>query len=130
MASEGQQIRLNMVAAATLGSAQYKGVVMSATRERGVLLPNTTSVLGQFVGVLQNAPAAVGDAAVVAIAGETKMVTSNTTIAYGQTAHCSTAGWAIPTSTDAQRVGWVVAGTSGTTGRTISVVLQDSHTTG
>jgi hypothetical protein len=125
MAAYGDGIDINMVAGATLGSAQFKGVVLSTTRERGVVLPNTTAVYGTFIGVLQNKPAAVGDAAKVRVLGESKFLAKNTTMAYGERVYCSTDGFATILTTDTEwPVGWVVAGSSGSTGRALTVLLN------
>ncbi len=112
-------------AGTTLAGHQFKGMIMNASGD--YLIPTTTSVIGLFRGVLMNKPAAAGDAASIIAAGPAKMKTSTTTLSAGDIIACSTAGWAIPPSTDAGAIGYVAkGGTSGSTGRVLPVFLTGS----
>jgi hypothetical protein len=122
MATEGQQFRYTgLVAGATLGSAQFKGMILNSSGD--VILANTTSVVGTFIGILQNKPKAAGDAASVAYLGESKFKVASSTMAKGEFVACSTVGVGVALSTDAnQIVGRIIAGSSGGA-RTVRVAL-------
>lgn len=128
MAYESSQfVYSGLVAGATLGSAQYKGVILSSTG--GVIIPNTTSVIGTCIGILQNKPAAAGDAATVAFGGLSKFVMAASTRSVGDWIACSTAGLGVIPSTDATRIGRIVAGSSGAVNRVVTVALSIARTT-
>jgi len=103
MATEAILQSLNFVAGADLSSAQYKIVKQSGAT---VVV---TSVAGEDArGVLQNAPVS-GDAAGVAIAGQTK-IQLGATLAAGAKFSASAAGLAIAPTTGYQILGTIVEG--------------------
>lgn len=79
---------------------------------------------GPVVGVMTNKPTAVGQAATVVHDGIVKVeATESDTLGLGDTVQSSTVGGAVIHSTGNIAVGKVVDGSSGSTGRILSVLL-------
>jgi hypothetical protein len=103
---------------------QYRFVQLDAN---GELIAPTTE--GHVIGVLQNKPTYDGEAGTVMINGITKVQAAGSTIATGDPVGASTNGMAAAPSTDFLSRGRVVRGSSGSTGRILSVQLAAIGTT-
>lgn len=111
-------------ASTTLAAHQYKFVIN--TGASGAALPGTAGI--SVFGVLQNKP---GDdeAGTIAISGVSKVKATASTLAQGDLCAASSAGFAIPAGAGNYVVGRVVEGSSGSTGRVLSVLIQPIGTT-
>lgn len=81
------------------------------------------------VGVMQTKPVAAGDAVSVMVSGISKVEAAGSTVGTGDTIAASSIGRVAALSGGAYAVGRVVQGSSGSTGRLLSVLLQPVGTT-
>jgi len=84
---------------------------------------------GNVVGVLQNKPTYENEAGTVMINGVSKVQVAGSTRSVGDSVGGSTAGMAIAPTTAALARGVIVRGSSGSTGRLLSVQLANLGTT-
>lgn len=112
-------------ASTDLSTHQYKFVINS-TAASGAKLPGTAGV--SVFGVLQNKPIE-DEAGTIAISGISKVKATASTLHQGLLCAASSVGYAIPASAGDYIVGRVVEGSSGSTGRVLSVLLQPVGTT-
>jgi hypothetical protein len=82
-----------------------------------------------IAGVLQNAPQYVGEAATVMVSGVSKVVAPGSTVSVGDVVAASSVGRAVALSGGAYAVGRVISGSSGSTGRYLTVLLSPIGTT-
>lgn len=111
----------SLSASADLSAKQFFAVVTTSTG--GVNVGG-----GRIFGVLQNAPSS-GEAATVMTDGITKLVAAGSTLAVGNPVGINAAGRAAAVGSTAPRVGVIVQGSSGSTGRILSVDLDRSYST-
>lgn len=82
-----------------------------------------------IVGVLQNKPTLVGQAASVMTDGISKVKAHGSTVSVGDLVTASSAGYVAAAAAGEYVVGRVVSGSSGSTGRVLSVDIQPIGTT-
>ena len=80
MASEQDQISITLKAEADLSAMQYRAIKMT-NEGYGTMALGTADVV---IGILQNKPTAYGRAAKVCIAGHTKAVAGDSSVAAGE----------------------------------------------
>ena len=81
------------------------------------------------IGVLQNKPTAVGQGASIMISGVSKIVAAGSTLASGDLCATSTAGRATARGGGEYAIGRIIAGSSGSTGRVLTVNLESLGST-
>lgn len=81
------------------------------------------------VGVMQTKPAAAGDAVSVMVSGISKVEAAGSTVSNGDLVAASSIGRVAAPGAGGYTVGRVVGGSSGSTGRLLSVLLQPIGTT-
>ena len=74
-------------------------------------------------GVLQDVPPSTAAAGTFLLSGVTKLKVGGSTMTRGEFFACSSAGYAVPFTTDFPRIGLLLAGTSGTTGRIMTALF-------
>jgi hypothetical protein len=111
----------SMSAAADLSGKQFYAVVTTSTG--GVNVGG-----GRIFGILQNAPSS-GEAATVMTDGISKVAAAGSTLAVGQAVGFGADGMAEAVGSTAPRAGVIVLGSSGSTGRILSVDLDRSYST-
>jgi hypothetical protein len=82
-----------------------------------------------IAGVLQNVPTLVGEAATVMVSGVSKVVAPGSTVKVGDVVAASSVGFAAALAGGDYAVGRVVSGSSGSTGRYLTVLLSPIGTT-
>ena len=127
MANEGVGHQTSREAVADLSSAQYRYVVASSTKDFGVKLPSTANNQ-RPVGILQNDPISGGEAT-VQIDGISKLAFKGSTLSRGDFFTMTTGGLGTAPSTEFGVLGQIISGTSGTTGRILTVQMQPTGTT-
>jgi len=114
------------VAASTdLSALQFRFMTLDSNGEAAVPAGSTAPIYG----VLQNKPNAQGIAASIMVNGISKMRPTASTLSVGDLVASSTSGEPIPVAGGDFTVGRVVRGSSGSTGRIISVQLEPIGTT-
>jgi hypothetical protein len=103
----------------TATSYQFRCVVISTAGEAKL-----AGIGANIFGVLQNKPTVDGEAAVVMIDGVSKVLAHGSTVSAGQTVSCSTVGMVEASSAGSYTIGRIVAGSSGTTGRVLSMAIE------
>lgn len=103
---------------------QFTFVTLDASGQ-AVVATNGASVYG----VLQNKPTLAGQAASIMLDGISKVLAHGSTVASGDLISASTVGYAAALSAGDYAVGRVVAGSSGSTGRVLSVQITPVGTT-
>jgi Uncharacterized conserved protein (DUF2190) len=103
---------------------QFTFVTLS-TSGRAVVASNGASVFG----VLQNKPTLTGQAASVMINGVSKVLAHGSTVAAGDLISASSVGYVAALSAGDYAVGRVVSGSSGSTGRVLTVAIEPVGTT-
>lgn len=109
---------ITLEASTDLSSYQYRFVVSNGD--------GTCNLAGDgaaVTGVLQNKPTA-GQAASVVVDGVSKVKAAGSTVAAGDLVASSTVGLAVAVAAGDYTVGRVLAGSSGSTGRVLTVLLQ------
>lgn len=104
---------------------QFRFVALDANGEAIAPAGSTAPIFG----VLQNKPDRDTAAATIMIDGVSKVQAAGSTVGTGDAIAASTAGMVVAWASGDYRVGQVIEGTSGTTGRLLSVVLQEIGTT-
>ena len=119
MAHEYPGQMVTLAASTDLTGAQYTFVDVGTD---GRLIAPTTG--GAVYGILQNKPLE-DQAGTVMLNGISKLLTDATTMSVGDLVATSTAGYGVAptTANEDQVVGRVVGGTSGSTGRKLSVQI-------
>lgn len=105
----------------TTGISQYRGVIVNSAGR--TVYP---SAIGQSapIGVTQNASTATDAAVTVALPGSiTKLEFAGSTLSAGDRFSFNTAGRGCA-STGFSAAGWILSGSSGSTGRILTVLLQ------
>jgi hypothetical protein len=121
----GQAITLE--AGADLSSNQFHFVGVDSNGRAALAITSTGD--GDVFGVLQNKPT-LGQAASIMLNGVTKIVCAGSTLSAGDLVTNSTAGTAaVHTAGDMIR-GRIISGSSGSTGRVLTMALQDIGSTG
>lgn len=115
---------ITLQASTDLSAHQYKFVIASGDR---AALPGSTAGIS-VLGVLQNKPSD-DQAASVMIDGVSKVKAAGSTLAAGDLCQASSAGFAEPVTSGAYVVGRIISGSSGSTGRILTVALQTIGTT-
>ena len=82
-----------------------------------------------IAGVLQNAPQYANEAATVMVSGVSKVVAPGSTVSVGDLVAASSVGRAVALGAGAYAVGRVIEGSSGSTGRYLTVLLSPIGTT-
>lgn len=111
-------------ASADLTAKQYTFVTVDANGQAA-----SPAAGGTVFGVLQNKPEAAGVAASVMINGLSKVKAAGSTVAAGDVVAASTAGRAIAVGAGNYAVGRVIAGSSGSTDRILTVDITPVGTT-
>lgn len=117
---------ITLEASTDLSSNQYHFVKVDTSGKAALAI---TSTAQEVLGVLQNKPSS-GQAASVMIDGVSKVVAAGSTMAAGDLVTNSTAGRATPHTAGDMIIGTVIYGSSGSTGRILTVALQDIGSTG
>lgn len=112
------------VPAGSTSLVQYTFVTLS-TSGRALVASNGASVFG----VLQNKPDLTGEAASVMINGISKVKAHGSTVAAGDLISASSIGYVAALSAGDYAVGRVVSGSSGSTGRILTVAIEPVGTT-
>lgn len=126
MAWDDINARHSAVAGATFSTADlYKGVIFNSSGH--VILPNTTSDVGQVAGVLYEDTAstdAAGSQAVSYVSeGVTKLRMAASTLSQGDTVAISTGGLGTALAAGFPQFGVIVDGSSGGADRVVSVQI-------
>ena len=121
-------IKFDMIAGATFSTADlYKGVLVDSSGH-AVVTQASTNVLA--VGTLYSVTATTAGAGVEAVSVGwgpiVKVRLAASTAAAGNTVGFSTDALGVAPSTDIHLFGYIVSGSSGTTGRVVSVVRTGS----
>lgn len=114
---------ITLAASSDLSSYQYRFVVANGD--------GTCSLAGAGVavtGVLQNKPTA-GQAASIVVDGVSKVKAQGSTVAAPDVIASSTVGMVAALSAGDYAVGRIIGGSSGSTGRVLTVLLQPIGTT-
>jgi hypothetical protein len=123
----GQMVTLpasTTVLSTTAVNYQYRLVSISTAGEA------TLGSLGQTVfGVMQNKPRVEGEAATIMINGMSKVQAHGSTVSAGELVACSTVGMVQATTGGAYTIGRIVAGSSGSTGRILTLDISPIGTT-
>lgn len=114
---------ITLQASTDLSSYQYRFVTVDANG-KAALAGNGTSILG----VLQNKPSD-DQAASIMIDGVSKVKAAGSTVAAGDLITSSSVGFAAAAAAGEYVVGRVLSGSSGSTGRMLTVALQPVGTT-
>lgn len=114
---------ISLEASTDLSAYQFHFVTTDANGQ-AALPANGASVLG----VLQNKPTA-GEAASIVIDGVSKVIAAGSTVSAGDLVQASSVGRAIALGAGGYAVGRVLYGSSGSTGRVLTVALQPIGTT-
>jgi hypothetical protein len=112
-------------ASADLSALQFRFMTLDTAGKAAKPVGST----GPIYGVLQNKPNADGVAASIMVSGISKMRPTASTLGIGDLVASSTAGEPIPVAAGDFTVGRVVRGSSGSTGRIISVQIEPIGTT-
>lgn len=118
---------ITLEAAADLSSNQFHFVGVDSNGKAALAITSTGD--GDVLGILQNKPS-LGQAASIMIDGVSKVVAAGSTLAAGDLCTNSTAGTATPHTAGDMIRGRVLYGSSGSTGRVLTVALQDIGSTG
>lgn len=81
------------------------------------------------VGVLQNKPSLTGEACTIMVDGVSKVKAAGSTVATGDLIASSSVGLAVTPGAGDYTLGRVIGGSSGSTGRVLTVLLQAIGTT-
>lgn len=120
MAVEESVVSITIEAGGDLSAGQYKFVTLASDGQVDL----TASAGGAALGVLQNAPAAAGEPAQVAIAGRVK-VTAGGTITAGDKVQSDASGDALLAATGDHVLGY--AAESAVDGDVFAVILVSQH---
>lgn len=128
MAWDSETIKVNMIAGATFTTADlYKGVFVNSSGHAVVTQASTNTLA---VGTLYSVTATTNGNGVEAVAvgwgPVVKLRMAGSTAAAGNTVSVSTAGRGIAPSTDTHLFGYIISGSSGTTGRVVTVLRTGS----
>lgn len=123
MAHEIPDLVVTLEASTDLSARQFHAVVINSA---GMAALPAVGV--PIYGVLQNKPIE-GEAGTVMVSGITKMFAAGSTLAVGDLVAASSRGRAIPAGAGNYAIGQVVFGSSGSTGRILSVALLPIGTT-
>lgn len=115
---------ITVPASTDLSASQYRFVTVNGSGQ-AALPANGASI----AGVLQNKPTVGGQAATIMINGVSKVKAAGSTVAAGDIVSASSVGFAVALSAGDYAVGRVLAGSSGSTGRVLTVLLQNIGTT-
>ena len=118
----GQMITLP--ASADLSAKQFTFVTVNASGQ--VASPADGA---SVIGVLQNKPTAAGQGASVMINGVSKVKAAGSTLAAGDLCATSTSGRATTVGAGEYSIGRIIAGSSGSTDRILTVNLEPIGTT-
>lgn len=124
MAHEIPDLVVTLEASTDLSARQFHAVVVNSAGMAA--LPGAAGL--PIYGVLQNKPIE-GEAGTVMNSGITKMFAAGSTLAVGDLVAASSIGRAIVPGAGAYAIGRVVFGSSGSTGRILSVALMPIGTT-
>ena len=125
MAYDGASDKFSLVAGTTFSTGDlYKGIVVNSSGH--AVVPATTDVSNRVVGTLYSVTPTTGGAGVESVTigygPLVKAYAAGSTLAAGDLVGWSTAGAAIAPTTDADAWGVIVSGSSGSTGRIVTVV--------
>lgn len=118
---------ITLEAAADLSARQFHFVGVDSAGKAALAITSTGEA--DVLGILQNKPTA-GQAASIMIDGVSKIVAVGSTMSAGDLVTNSTAGRATPHTAGDMIRGRVLFGSSGSTGRVLTMVLQDIGSTG
>lgn len=119
---QGQQYTLP--ASTALIGKKFRFVTVNASGQAAF-----PTVGAPVAGVLQNAPEVVNDACTIFGAGISKVEAAGSTVAVGDLVAASSIGRAVAVGSGNYAVGRVVLGSSGSTGRYLTVRLESIGTT-
>jgi len=118
---------ITLEASTDLSSYQFRFVGVDSNGKAALAITSTGDA--DVLGILQNKPTA-GQAASIMIDGVSKIVAAGSTLSAGDLVTNSTAGYATVHSAGDMIRGRVLFGSSGSTGRVLTMVLQDIGSTG
>lgn len=125
MAKSQGQPTFTLIAGATFGNADLYKFVSINSSGHAVIGPTTASgAVGTLLGVTSTAGAGVEPVTIGALLGKGSVRLAGSTRAAGQTIAGSSDGYGIAPSTDQAILGTIVAGSSGSTGRVVTVVFH------
>ena len=123
----GQMVTLpasTSVLSTTSVNMQYRLVSISTAGEASL-----GSLGATIFGVMQNKPLVEGEAVTIMVNGLSKVQAHGSTVSAGQLVACSTVGMVQATTGGAYTVGRIVAGSSGSTGRYLTLSIEPIGTT-
>jgi len=118
---------ITLEASTDLSAYQFRFVGVDSAGKAALAITSTGDA--DVLGILQNKPTA-GQAASIMIDGVSKIVAAGSTMSAGDLVTNSTAGLAAVHSAGDMIRGRVLFGSSGSTGRVLTMVLQDIGSTG
>lgn len=124
MAYEIPDLLVTLPASTGVLNTQYRFVVVNSAGNAAFPAVGTA-----IFGVLQNKPTVSGDACTIMVSGISKVEAPGSTVAMGDTVSASSVGRAIALGAGHYAVGQVISGSSGSTGRYLTVNLSPIGTT-
>jgi hypothetical protein len=115
---------ITLPASTNMSTYQFRFVTANASKQAALNGDGLPSM-----GVLQNKPTAAGDAATIMINGVSKVAALASTLAAGDLVASSSVGLAVVPAAGDYTLGRVLEGSSGGTGRILTVLLQNIGTT-